>query len=198
MSQRNITIAALFAAVAVFVAGVVFLAVRDRDYESSAVVVLSPNSTDPERISSLLDSFDRSGTLGTYVELMASDDITAGARDLGVDISIRSIPDTRAIRLVAHGGREDVQPALQSVIDAAGTRQQTLRDLFALDVLESPSTPVLAGPGVAALLMATLLLAGFAAVAVVAILRRLAPPSSDSRRPKWPNVSHAEPARPER
>jgi hypothetical protein len=176
MSRRAIAIAALIAAATVLVAGVVFTAARDRHYESVATVVISPSSAEPERISSLLESFERSGTLGTYVELMASKDTTVEARELGVDITVRAVPDTRAIRIIAEGGEEDVVPALQSVIINTRTRQTALSDLFELEILESPSAPVLAGPGTGILLLATLLLAVFAAIAVVVILRRFAPP----------------------
>jgi hypothetical protein len=178
MSRRGITIAALAAAAAVLIAGIAFTVVRDREYESVATVVLSPDSTEPDRISSLLESFERSGTLGTYVELMASDDTTEGARAMGVDITVRAVPDTRAIRLIAEGGEDQVVEALGLVIEATEARQTALSDLFQLEVLESPSTPTLAGPSSVLLLLATLLLALFAAVAVLAILRRVAPPES--------------------
>lgn len=176
MSQRSISIAALVAAALVFLSGVVFIAVRDRDYESVATVVLSPSTAEPDSISSLLESFERSGTLGTYVELMASDDTTAVARGMGVSITVRAVPDTRAIRLIAEGGQDEVRPALQSVIAATRERQTALSDLYVLEVLERPSEPTLAGPGTGLLLFATILLSIFAAVGVIAILRRLAPP----------------------
>ena len=178
MNQRTISLAALIAAATVFVVGIVFTAVRDRHYESVATVVLSPSDAEPENISSLLESFERSGTLGTYVELMASDDTTAEAREMGVSVTVRAVPDTRAIRLIAEGDEEDVQPALTSVISATRARQTALSDLYVLEVLESPSEPTLAGPGTGVLLLATALLAVFAAVGVVAILRRFGPPGS--------------------
>jgi hypothetical protein len=192
VNRRGITIAALAAAAAVLLAGIIFSAVRDREYESVATVVLSPSSAEPDRISSLLESFERSGTLGTYVELMASDDTTEEARELGVSIIVRAVPDTRAIRLIAEGEKDQVQPALRLVITATRARQTALSDLFRLELLESPSAPTLAGPGTGLLLLATLLLAIFAAVAVVAILRRVAPP--ESRRP----VNNKVPVRAER
>jgi len=176
VSQRSIGIAALVTAAVVFLTGVVFTAVRDRDHESTATVVLSPSQAEPENISSLLESFERSGTLGTYVELMASDDTTAEAREMGVSLTVRAVPDTRAIRLIAEGGQDEVQPALQSVIQATRERQTALSDLYVLEVLESPSEPTLSGPGTGVLLFATILLSIFAAVGVVAILRRVAPP----------------------
>lgn len=182
MSSRTVTIAAAVAAVAVFLVGLVFTVARDREYESSTTVVLSPNSKEPERISDLLESFERSGTLGTYVELMAADDTTADARALGTEITVRSIPDTRAIGVTAVGDEADVQPALESVVETTRTRQVALRDLFVLEVLEAPSTPVESGPGTGLLLLATVLLSGFAALAVIVILRRVAPPVIQSSR----------------
>jgi hypothetical protein len=181
MNSRGITVAALAAALIVLIAGVVFTSVRERNYESVATVVLTPDSSEPERISSLLESFERSSTLGTYVELMASDDTTAEARALGVEVTVRAVPDTRAIRLIATGEKEDVQPALQSVIDETRAKQTTLRDLFVLQVLEEPSAPEKAGPGTGLLILATLLLAGFAALAVLVILRRVAPEGQPAR-----------------
>ncbi len=184
MTSSAIRLAALAAAAMVLVAGIAFAIVRDRDYESVATVVLAPDAKDPELVGGLLESFERSGTLGTYVELMASDDTTAEARALGVDITVRSIPDTRTIRLIATGGEDEVQPALDSVIVATGEKQETLSDLFAPAVLEEPSTPELAGPGAGLVLLATLLLAGFAALAVALILRRVAEPINAPRSPE--------------
>jgi hypothetical protein len=170
------------------------MAVRDRDYGSVATVVLSPSAAEPDSISSLLESFERSGTLGTYVELMASDDTTAEAREMGVSVTVRAVPDTRAIRLIAEGDEEDVQPALQSVIDNTRARRTALSDLYVIEVLESPSEPTLAGPSTGVLLLATLLLSVFAAVGTVAILRRFGPPGS--RRPVQGGFFGSGPARP--
>ena len=173
MSPRKINLAALVAAAIVLVAGVAFTLVRDRPYESVATVVLSPSSAEPDNISSLLESFERSGTLGTYVELMASDDTTADARNRDVSITVRAVPDTRAIRVIGEGDEDAVQPAVQSVITNTENRKTALSDLYEFEVLERPSEPELAGPGTAVLLLATVLLALFAAVAVIAILRRV-------------------------
>lgn len=181
MNQRAISIAALVAAAAVFVIGIVFATVRDRHYESVATVVLSPSTAEPENIPTLLESFERSGTLGTYVEVMASDDTTAEARAMDVSVTVRAVPDTRAIRLIAEGDEEDVQPALTLVIRATRAKQTALSGLYVLEVLGSPSEPTLAGPDTGVLLLATALLSLFAAVGVVAILRRFGPPGS--RRP---------------
>lgn len=182
MSSRTSAIAAAVAAAAVFLVGLVFTVARDRDYESSTTVVLSPNAEEPDRISDLLESFERSGTLGTYVELMASDDTTADARALGTEITVRAVPDTRAIQVTAVGGESDVQPALESVVETTRMRQEALRDLFVLEVLEAPSAPVESGPGTGLLLLATVLLSAFAALAVIVILRRVAPPVIQSSR----------------
>jgi hypothetical protein len=171
--RTSATLAAAITAALVLIVGVVFTATRDRDHQSFATVVLSPDSDDPERVSSLLESFERSGSLGTYVELMASDDTTREARALGVDVTVRSVPDTRTIRLTGMGDEEDVQPALRSVISATQAKQTTLGDLFALGVLEQPSVPEQAGPGGGLLLVATVLLSGFAALAVLLIVRQL-------------------------
>jgi len=176
MSRRVTNIAAVIAGLAVLIAGIAFTAVRERPYESVASVVLAPQSNNPERIASLLESFERSGTIGTYVELMSSDDTTEEARAQGVTITVQAIPNTRAIRLIAEGDEDAVKPALRSVITRTLARQQALTGLFTLRVLEKPSDPVLAGPGNKLLFIATVVLAIFAAVAVLAILRRLLPP----------------------
>lgn len=175
MSQTAIRRAALATAALVLIVGVAFTLTRGRDYESHATVVLSPTVTETGEITTLLESFERSGTQGTYVELMASNDTTAKARKTGVSISVRAVPNTRAIQVTAKGDKEDVVPALESVIAATKARQKSLSDLFALQVLESPSAPSLSGPSTGILLLATLLLAIFAAIAVVAILRRVDP-----------------------
>jgi hypothetical protein len=175
VSQRIVRLAALVTASLVVLVGLVFTLARDRDYESTATVVLAPTAKEAGEITTLLESFERSGTQGTYVELMASDDTTAEARAKGVSITVRAVPNTRAIEVTAEGGEDDVVPALESVIAATEDRQESLSSLFALKVLESPSSPTLSGPGTGILLLATLLLAIFAAVAVVVILRRVGP-----------------------
>jgi hypothetical protein len=175
VSESNIRRAGLATGVLVLLIGVAFTFARSRDYESVATVILSPTATETGEITTLLESFERSGTQGTYVELMASDDTTARATDRGVSITVRAVPDTRAIRIVATGGKEDVVPALESTIDATEARQKSLNDLYSLQTLERPSTPTLAGPGTGVLLFATALLAVFAAVGVVVVLRRLGP-----------------------
>jgi hypothetical protein len=189
MSKRLSFLAALVAGLAVLAAGIVFTVVHTRPYESVASVVLSPQTNEPDRIASLLESFERSGTMGTYVELMSSDDTTAEARAQGVTITVQSIPATRAIRLIAEGDEDAVKPALRSVIANTLARQNTLRGLFTLRILEKPSEPVLAGPANSLLLIATLLLAVFAFVAVLVILRRVAPP------PERPLQDRMKPAR---
>jgi acylphosphatase len=194
VSRRSIGIAALVAAATVFLAGLIYTIARDRSYESVATVVLSPSQAEPENISSLLESFERSGTLGTYVELMASNDTTAEAREMGVSITVRAVPDTRAIRVIAEGGKEEVQPALQSVIEATRNRQTALSDLYVLEVLESPSERTQAGPSTGILLLATLLLSIFAAVGTVAILRRFGP---QRRAPIQGDLFRSGPTRPE-
>lgn len=175
MSPSTIRRAALATAVVVLAVGIAFTLTRGRDYESHTTVVLSPTVTEVGEITTLLESFERSGTQGTYVELMASNDTTAEARRKGVSISVRSVPSTRAIQVTAKGDEEDVVPALESVIAATKVRQRSLSDLFALRVLESPSAPSLSGPDTGILVLATVLLAIFAAIAVVAILRRVDP-----------------------
>ena len=175
MNERKIRLTALVTGLLVLVIGIVFTATRSRDYESVATVVLSPTVTETGEITTLLESFERSGTQGTYVELMASDDTTAKAQASGVSITVRAVPDTRAIRIVATGEEEDVVPALNSVIAATKARQSSLDDLFALQILEKPSEPSLAGPSTGILVLATVLLAIFAAIGVAVILRRVGP-----------------------
>jgi len=175
MNDRKIRLTALITGVLVLLIGIVFAATRDREYESVATVVLSPTVTETGEITTLLESFERSGTQGTYVELMASDDTTARAQAMGVSITVRAVPDTRAIRIIATGEEEDVVPALNSVIAATKARQSSLDDLFALQILEKPSEPSLAGPGTGILVIATVLLAIFAAIGVAVILRRVGP-----------------------
>jgi hypothetical protein len=188
VSERNIRRTALATGVLVLLIGILFTAVRSRDYESVATVVLSPTAKEAGEITTLLESFERSGTQGTYVELMASEDTTSEAQAMGVSITVRAVPNTRAIRIIATGGKEEVVPALESVISETKARQGSLDDLFALQILESPSSPSLSGPGTGILLLATVLLAILAGIGVVVILRRLGP-----RRPVQSTLFRASP-----
>lgn len=186
MNDRMLALAAVATAAVVVIVGMVFAVARPTKYESTAAVVLSPDTEVPDRISSLLESFQRSGTLGTYVELMASGDTTAEAQAAGVDITVRAVPDTRTIQVTGVGDHDAVQSAVSSVIERTQSKQATLRDLFELVVLEEPSGPAESGPGTPLILAATLLLAGFAAIAVFLILRRVAPGQSRKPEPTRP------------
>src|SRR5690606_960598 len=72
VTSRSVAIVAAATALVVLVIGLLFTVARPVEHESTATVVLSPDTQDPDRIGSLLESFQRSGTLGTYVELLAS------------------------------------------------------------------------------------------------------------------------------
>ncbi len=58
----------------IFAAGVAYTLIRPITYQSDATMVLAPTPTKPSDLPNVLDSFQRSGTAGTYVELLASED----------------------------------------------------------------------------------------------------------------------------
>lgn len=174
MTDRAVRLITLAVALAIIAAGVAYAIARPVTYSAGATLVLTPNPSDPEDQPSLLDSFERSGTVGTYVELLASDDTLRRAGDPDIELIVRAIPGSRALRLTAVGGEEDVRPGLQAVIETA-QRSGTgvgVDDLWTLRVLEAPSEPVEAGPNTLFILIATGLLALLGALVTRLVLRR--------------------------
>src|SRR4051812_24497959 len=112
MSNRAIRLTSLAVALAILVVGVAYAFARPAEYQSGATLVLTPSPNKPADQPTLLDSFQRSGTVGTYVELLASDDTLRRAGSPNVTLAVRAIPDSRALRLTTTGDKDVVRPAL--------------------------------------------------------------------------------------
>jgi uncharacterized protein involved in exopolysaccharide biosynthesis len=173
MRNRSIGVLAAIVAILVLVGGVAYTVVRPIDWTSTSELVLVPTPKDPAQIPNTLDGLNASGSVATYVELLASGDLKRRAGAQAVSINVRAIPDSRVISVATVGEKQTVEPALQSVLRAATAAEGGLRDLWSLQTLESPSPPQPSGPSTSLLLLATLLLALLAAVVVVVALRRL-------------------------
>lgn len=173
-------LAVLVVAGAVLLLGVAYSALRDQQYESRATVTLVPDPERAEDRTILLDAFDRSGTIGTYVELIGSRNVIEEAGSPTSSIAVRAIPDTRVIEITATGEQASVQQDLNAVIGAAAKSGPDLGDLWRLQVLESPGVPALAGPSSGALFGATILLAVLAGIVTFVLL------GGGSGRPRQP------------
>ena len=155
-------------------AGLAYALVRPVSYESNAKLVLVPAVQTEGDVSSVLDSFERSGTAGTYVELLSSGDTLKQAGSPPVTVSVRAIPDSRAIEVDASSRYKDiVRPALASIVTTAQKRQAGLNDPWTLSVLETPSSASRAGPSSGLIIIATIFLAVLGAIAVLTLLPRL-------------------------
>ncbi len=170
---RAVLALAAVAALVVVVSGVAYaLLIRDTTWESNAQLILEPQTVSLSERTAVIDAFDRSGTIGTYVELLSSRDILEEAGNPNVAVEARAIPDTRVIEVTATDGRNGVTDGLDSVLERA--RDAELGDLWKLTVLERPSAAERSGATTATLLIATALLACLAAIAVPLLVRGLA------------------------
>jgi capsular polysaccharide biosynthesis protein len=173
--------------VVILVAGVTYTGVAPVTYRSHATLVLVPKPQKPSDVGGILDSFDRSATAGTYVELLASDDTRKAAGNPPVTIKVRSIPDTRAITVSASAQDKNiVQPALRAIVAAAQREQVKLVDVYDLQTLQSPSAPSRASTSPSLIIIATVLLSLLGALATWTLLRRLRTPPDRRRRPPRP------------
>jgi uncharacterized protein involved in exopolysaccharide biosynthesis len=161
-------------ATAIIAAGAAYALVRPVNYESSGKVVLVPTAQAAADVSNVLDSFERSGTAGTYVELISSGDTLKQAGSPPVTLTVRAIPDTRAISAsVSSRYKSIVRPALESILTTAQKRQTELNDPWTLKVIETPGSPSRTGPSTLLILLSAILLAMLGAVAVLAVIGRL-------------------------
>lgn len=161
-------------ATAIIAAGAAYALVRPVNYESSGEVVLVPTAQSPGDLSSVLDSFERSGTAGTYVELISSGDTLKQAGSPPVTLSVRAVPGARAIGVSASSRYKSiVRPAVESILTTAQKRQTELNDPWTLKVIETPSSASRTGPSTVLILLSAILLAMLGAVAVLAIIGRL-------------------------
>lgn len=173
LSRSSVTLITVAVATIIFFAGIAYALVRPVSYQSQATLVLVPAPADPGDLPGILDSFQRSGTAVTYVELLASSSLLKQAGDPPVTISVRSVPDSRIIRISASATDKDiVKPALASLLTAADREQEKLVDIWDLRELQEPNEPSKASTGTGPILIATLLLSLLGAVATWTLLRR--------------------------
>jgi hypothetical protein len=175
LSFRNTLLISAVVALAILAAGTAYSVLAPKQYQSSGALVLSPSATDPGDLSSLLGSFERSGTMGSFVELIASDDLLRRAGDPPVDVGVRAVPDTRVIQVTTEGSENVVQPALTALLTTAQRNQSTVRDAWDLNELQSASAPEAAGAPLQFMLAATIILALLSALFVFVLLRRGVP-----------------------
>jgi hypothetical protein len=184
LSRSGVTLITVAVATIIFFAGIAYALVRPVTYESSATLVLVPNPPAGQEsdLAGILDSFQRSGTAVTYVELLASGDLLRQAGDPPVTVAVRSVPDSRIIRISTSATDENiVQPALRSILTAAEREQAKLVDIWDLRTLQAPSDPTKASTSTSVILIATLLLALLGAVATWTLLRRYGSGPPDGR-----------------
>jgi capsular polysaccharide biosynthesis protein len=173
LNRSFVTLIVVAVGTVIFAAGVAYTAVRPLKYQSNATVVLAPTPKNPADLPSVLDSFQRSGTAGTYVELLASEDTKKAAGDPPVSVKVSSVPDTRVIHVsAAAGDRNIVQPALRSILAAAIRGQARLEDLWQLRILQQPTSPSQASTSSSLILVASFLLALLGALSTWTLLRR--------------------------
>ena len=181
MKRGLVRLIAVVAALAVVAGGIAYIALRHRDWKSSAELSVNPDSGSVDTQANLLGNLQESGTIGTRVELISSKDTLDAAGNPPIQITVRSIPDTRVIDVSATGAEDDVSPGLDSILQAAKDGDNKLGDPWTLRIIASPSTPVLAGPSDSVLAAATALLAILAGIATLAALRSLAPEPGPQR-----------------
>jgi hypothetical protein len=175
---RSLTAAITLAvATVILFAGFAYAIVRPITYQSQATLVLAPTPQKPSDLAGVLDSFQRSGTAATYVELLASQDILKAAGDPPVSVKVRSVPDSRVIRVSTEASDKNiVQPALRAILTAATQQQSKLVDVWQLNVLQAPTGPSQSSTSTSLILLATILLAFLGAIAAWTLLRRYAAP----------------------
>jgi hypothetical protein len=173
LSRSLTTAITLAVATVILFAGLAYAIVRPVSYRSEATLVLAPTPEKPSDLAGVLDSFQRSGTAVTYVELLASQDILKAAGDPPVTLNVRSVPDSRVIRISSVASDQNiVQPALRSILTAATQQQQKLVDVWELKVLQAPTGPTQASTSTSLILLATILLAFLGALTAWTLLRR--------------------------
>lgn len=138
-------------------------------------MVLAPLPEEDSDLTNLLQGFDRSGTMGTFVEYVASEDTLRRAGDPPITLTVRAVPDTRVLRISATGDERVVRPGLNAVFSAARADDEELSDLWELRTLEAPSAASPAPPSTALVLLSTIVLAVLGAAVALAVLARLLP-----------------------
>ncbi len=158
-------------------------------YQSTAELVLVPVPSSSAEMANLTGSFANSGTLGTYVEYISSINPEPKAGGPPVSLSVRGVPDTRAIDVTTTGPAGAVRGALQNVITVAENQASQLNDAWSLHTLKNAGSPSQSGPGGPLIVLAAALLAVLAAVCVYAILDRFTVTRPVSRPASHPDNS---------
>jgi hypothetical protein len=184
---------ALCSGLVVILAGAGYIVSHDQRWESTASLTLTPTAVSTADRAYLFDSFDRSGTLGTYVELISSAATLDQAGSPPVSVEARAVPDTRVIDVTATGGRDEVQPALTHLISASTAAESELGDVWQQTVIDQPSAPTESGASNLVLLVATLLLAVLATVASFVLMRELGVPRPASEPASRDSAERTEP-----
>jgi hypothetical protein len=159
---------------AILLAGLAYASVRSPSYRSDASLVLVPTPPDPNDVPSLIGSFNSSGSIGTYVELVASADTLRAAGSPPIGVAARAIPDSRVISVHAEGDQNVVQPALRRILAVVQTQQASLKDAWTLQTLQAPQPAEQTGPSTSTVVVAAILLAILGAIFVLVVLSRLA------------------------
>jgi hypothetical protein len=190
-------------ALAILIIGVAYAATKPVQYESTGSLVLVPQPSDPRDLPQLLDSVQRSGTLGTYVELLSSGETLRNAGFSGANITVRAIPDTRVITVTAKGEDERVSRVAAAVMIAGRNQARRLGDPWRLDGLANPSAPSAVPPTRAMVVAVSAVLALLAAVLVAVAMKGLGPvlarglpvgaPSSSAQRGTNPDATESRP-----
>jgi hypothetical protein len=184
---------AVVVGVAILALGAFNVFQRGERWESTASVTLVPDPEVPAERTILLEAFDRSGTLGTYVELLSSRSVEAAAGIPPDSADVRAIPDTRVIDVTVSGERGEVGADVAKLVELATARAGNLGDLWTMEVLQEPSKPTRAGLPTALLVGLTGFLALLGAVATFAaaslLPRRLAGASRPPRESAGSNGS---------
>jgi uncharacterized protein involved in exopolysaccharide biosynthesis len=173
MSRRAGFVLAGLTAVAIFLAGLSYALVRTPSYQSTAALVLVPTPTNPNDVPNLIGSFNSSGSIGTYVELIASANTLQSAGSPPVSVGVRAVPDSRVIDVTTEGDRDSVQPALQRILTVVESQQASLRDAWTLQTIQAPQPAQQTGPTKTVIVVAAALLALVGALFVLVVLGRL-------------------------
>jgi len=172
MNRRLTILVSGAVALIIFVAGTGYALLRNQEYKSCSALALVPDLKDPRDIGNLTSSFNNSGTIGTYVEYIASSDTLKRAGSPNVSLAVRGVPDTRVIDVCTQGKQSAVQPALASVVDVVRANQRELNDAWNLDVIQGAQTAEKTGPDTALILGASALLALLGGLFVFVMLSR--------------------------
>jgi hypothetical protein len=181
---------ALATAVIILLLGLAFALSRETTYQSSVPLVLVPAPREQDDLATLLSSVERSGTIGTYVELISSADTLRGAGSPPVEIDVRAIPASRVVTVTAKGAKDEVTPAVEAVVTATEVRSRALGDLWRIRSLDRASAPVAEPPTTATMIGAVFVLAVLGGLFVFVAVSRVATPGGS----RWPSLASREEA----